>query len=416
MTHALDIPELVDCIVDHLHGDPASLRCTSLVSHLWVYPSQHHLLQKAHVYGLEDLRALLSHVQAGRRIGGCVVTLCIDSVVIGNSPAALMTLLDLSTMLPRLQDLVLKDVFCMRPLNEYAPLRHARGFLRSLTLNHCDFKDITYLVVLLQAFPIIDSLHIDRSIVKERASIFGRLPPGLCHATTVDHLILRVWNGSSQYSQQLSGLWQPHLLRGLLSRQSSRCLSLDSGRLYWSSQYTQDLCHALGLNLEEVNIFTESMHNCPHVFLCVTDYCRKVWHFGSVAFDLPKLRVFSFKLTSHLPTVMATLTPAAILARSIEHVCTQLHTGENPKYLKFLQYDLRGPQHKGHMQSSCKLHAVCQKLPHTEYSVEILFDESPILGHGDYNTPEDLISLMRSLYPRLPYKFHRVDMIARDFS
>lgn len=201
LTHhaALAVPEMVDRIVDYLQADKASLHYTSQVARLWVGRSQHHLLKKIRITGVDEMRTLLSHIKQRPQLGGCIVSLRISSLVMGNSPIALATLLDLVAFLSRLQDLVFSGIFGMRPLDGHVPLKHARDFLRSLTFDHCEFKDTVYLIALLQAFPAIGTMCFEKSTIDRYYSINMGLP-SLFRAVVVDYLVLKVLNpGAERY-------------------------------------------------------------------------------------------------------------------------------------------------------------------------------------------------------------------------
>lgn len=75
MPRLLDIPELVDRIIDHLHNDTKTLRSTALVARNWRASSQLHLLSRVEVVDTERLAELCEKLPQQPRLASYILRL-----------------------------------------------------------------------------------------------------------------------------------------------------------------------------------------------------------------------------------------------------------------------------------------------------------------------------------------------------
>lgn len=164
----LEVPELVDRIIDHLHNDKPTLRATSLVAWPWVATSQHHLLQtcncvsSANADGTGVLLRLLNDIHASQRLAASILALQIVSLVFRDF-GAVCSVVHLTQDLHYLQDLSLIGARFSRATEDAMPLLLGRERLRLLVITADHYCDGAYVIALLRAFPAIQNLHMEPS-------------------------------------------------------------------------------------------------------------------------------------------------------------------------------------------------------------------------------------------------------------
>lgn len=397
--NALTISELVDRIVDYLHEDKPSLRSTSLVARLWTSASQHHLLETIHICQAGGVRALFADLKARNHFKLCIVTLRVDSVVVG-SLSTLCAVIDLAHALPRLQALSFTNLFLSRAMEEPIPLLHGRKALCSLEFRDCDMKDGAYATALIQSFSSIDRLIMHNSELVRG----GWDTSALVQFSTinVNHLVLYddAWVDTS---------WQALLLLSMLSENSPRHLSVTLYTSYSRTPEAARLWAVMGARLDTLEVSIPGWAGTSSALLIIL--VRLNLHLLADLINdpgllTPNLRVFRAKLLCSA-AVNSAEAPLVVLADCVGHLCHHLALGQESNRLELMEYDMRGldPNARNRTTSS----QVISAAGHNGSRVDVIFDEAELLPYENYRQPEDLIQLIHSRHRRIPYKFHTLD-------
>ncbi len=115
--------ELVDCVIDHLHGDRPTLKACALVSKSWTPSSYIHLFHFVHIAGADQLQCFVFFLRLSPVFVSFVQTLRYnEGIIFGPSTGPATStqgsaLHDVLRYLPNLRSLVLWEVDFARHLN-----------------------------------------------------------------------------------------------------------------------------------------------------------------------------------------------------------------------------------------------------------------------------------------------------------
>lgn len=401
----LQIPELVARVIDYLHDDHPSLYATSLVARLWTARSQHYLLRSIIIYRdrwpdmMQAIISLHQAADASPALGLNIIRLTLRPVLLQNL-TCLRNLLDLTSALPRLQELDIEQLLC-NPSTQPLPLLSGRQSLRLLKLQPVDLTDGVCAMRLLQAYPHITTLHIWLStnpgldIRDELSTIHSGLPQGV----SVERMVLE---GHGHIA------WDRHLifLHRIISEDSPKHLTFafQTTRVRWSQ--VSLVCESFNSRLEELHINMPGYTGKPSIttsnkpIKLTLSRSSPVRTVRRVPLATPKLREFRIVLLSPLKSTTIS-SSVDLLVNCIRRLCDSLRVGDNSTSLKLIQYDLSGPEPKGESRPSRvirTIRALCRGaggVNHT-YHLDVLFDETSLMREDKYREPEDLIYLLHT--------------------
>lgn len=258
----LEVPELVDRIIDHIHDDEPALRATSLVARLWLAASQYHLLHtcKLEVDGDLDtagkIQTRYEDLHASKHLAANIVVLRIDWAQL-HCLSEVRSIVNLTRDLPQLQDLLLTRASFAEAQEDCIPLLRGREKLRLLKIATKDYNDGNYLITLLQAYPSIGTLIVQAFRSSHSGLLIfphAKLPNGvLVHQLVVTGYHLRDVYPPTALLLQALGKNSP--------RKLSFTVRVPIFRNGWREMET--MCTLLGPRLDEVTVNMRSNLGTP---------------------------------------------------------------------------------------------------------------------------------------------------------